>query len=81
MIENQINQTLITDSDVTEMARSMGLEVNIGPTTDGTTSTSNLSSISGTEELENILVENSPVLEEPSRDRVEAAEITLNQHI
>ena len=82
MIENQINQTLITDSDVTEMARSMGLEVNIGPTTDdGTTSTSNLSSVSGTEELENILVENSPVLEEPSRDRVEAAEIALNQHI
>lgn len=82
MIENQINQTLITDSDVTEMARSMGLEVNIGPTNDdGTTSTSNLSSISGTEELENILVENSPVLEEPSRDRVEAAEAALSEHI
>ena len=51
MIENQINQTLITDNDVTEMARSMGLEVNIGPTTDdGATSTSNLSSVSGTED-------------------------------
>ena len=34
MIENQDNQTLITDSDVTEMARSMGLEVIESPSTD-----------------------------------------------
>ena len=35
MIENQENQTLITDNDVTEMARSMGLEVIESPSTDG----------------------------------------------
>ena len=35
MIENQDNQTLITDNDVTEMARSMGLEVIESPSTDG----------------------------------------------
>lgn len=59
MIENQINQTLITDNDVTEMARSMGLEVNLGPTTDGTTSTSNLSSVNDAEDNpENLLAEN-----------------------
>ena len=39
MIENQENQTLITDSDVTEMARSMGLEVIESPSTDGGTVT------------------------------------------
>ena len=82
MIENQ---TLITDSDVNEMARSMGLEVNESPSTDGESSTLDPGdSISGTEALENILVENRPVLEAPirySRDRVEAAEIALNAHI
>ena len=79
MIENQINQTLITDNDVTEMARSMGLEVNIGLTTDDGASTSNLSSVSGTEELENILVESRPVLEDPfrhARERQESPAIT-----
>ena len=40
MIENQENQTLITDNDVTEMARSMGLEVIESPSTDGGTVTS-----------------------------------------
>ena len=40
MIENQDNQTLITDNDVTEMARSMGLEVIESPSTDGGTVTS-----------------------------------------
>ena len=40
MIENQDNQTLITDSDVTEMARSMGLEVIESPSTDGDNVTS-----------------------------------------
>ena len=35
MIVNQENQTLITDNDVTEMARSMGLEVIESPSTDG----------------------------------------------
>src|SRR5574344_945227 len=39
MIENQENQTLITDSNVTEMARSMGLEVFESPSTDGGTVT------------------------------------------
>ena len=82
MIENQ---TLITDSDVNEMARSMGLEVIESPSTDGESSTLDPGdSISGTEALENILVENRPVLEAPirySRDRVEAAEIALNAHI
>ena len=40
MIENQENQTLITDNDVTEMARSMGLEVIESPSTDGDNVTS-----------------------------------------
>ena len=82
MIENQ---TLITDNDVNEMARSMGLEVIESPSTDGESSTLDPGdSIGGTEALENILVENRPVLEEPfrhARERVEAAEIALNAHI
>ena len=83
MIENQ---TLITDSDVNEMARSMGLEVIESPSTDGGNATSNLGySMSEEELLEDIIVEGNAEAPEVNiryaRERVEAAEIALNAHI
>ena len=82
MIENQ---TLITDSDVNEMARSMGLEVIESPSTDGGNVTSMpVYRINGEESPEDIVegnVEASEVNIRYARDRVEAAEIALNAHI
>ena len=83
MIENQ---TLITDNDVNEMARSMGLEVIESPSTDGGNATSNLGfSMSEEELLEDIIVEGNAEAPEVNiryaRERVEAAEIALNAHI
>ena len=79
MIENQ---TLITDSDVNEMARSMGLEVNESPSTDGDTSISiPVYYINGEEDPVTSLgsnVENSEDNLRQARERVEAS---LNGHI
>ena len=79
MIENQ---TLITDSDVNEMARSMGLEVNESPSTDGDTSISiPVYYINGEEDPVTNLgsnVENSEDNLRQARERVEAS---LNGHI
>ena len=79
MIENQ---TLITDSDVNEMARSMGLEVNESPSTDGDTSISiPFYDINGEEDPVTNLgsnVENSEDNLRQARERVEAS---LNGHI
>ncbi len=73
MIENQ---TLITDNDVTEMARSMGLEVIVSSSTDGDTSTSNpVDSISGEEAPVDIVegnVEASEADISQFRERIEA---------
>ena len=79
MTENNI---LITDSDVNEMARSLGLEVIDSPSTDGDNSTSTSDThISGTEPLVNLLVENRPILGEHLSQAVERAEAALNRHI
>ena len=82
MIENQ---TLITDSDVNEMARSMGLEVIESPSTGGGTSISiPVYYINGEEDPVTNLgsnVENSEDNLMQARERVEAAEIALNTHI
>lgn len=67
MIENQENQTLITDNDVTEMARSMGLEVIESPSTDG----DNVTSMP----VYSINEEEAPV------SNLEEAESELNVHI
>ena len=85
MIENQENQTLITDNDVTEMARSMGLEVIESPSTDGGNVTSNtVHSRNEEEDPATSLGSNGAYSEDNlrhARDRVEAAEIALNAHI
>ena len=77
-----VNQTLITDSDVNEMARSMGLEVNESPSTDGDTSISiPVYYINGEEDPVTSLgsnVENSEDNLRQARERVEAS---LNGHI
>ena len=82
MIENQ---TLITDNDVNEMARSMGLEVIESPSTGGGTFTSMpVYRINGEESPEDMVegnVEASEVNIRYARERVEAAEIALNAHI
>ena len=79
MIENQ---TLITDSDVNEMARSMGLEVIESPSADGGTSISiPVYYINGEEDPVTNLgsnVENSDDNLRQARERVEAS---LNGHI
>ena len=76
MIENQ---TLITDSDVNEMARSMGLEVIESPSTDGGTFTSMpVYRINGEEAPVNIVGVNVAASEDNishDRDIIEEAEI------
>ena len=85
MIENQDNQTLITDNDVTEMARSMGLEVIESPSTGGGTFTSisddRISVEDATVTNLGSNVENSEDNLRHARERVEAFETALNQHI
>ena len=82
MIENQINQTLITDNDVTEMARSMGLEVIESPSTDGDTSISMpVYRINGEEDPVTNLGSNVENSEDNLRQARERAEASLNGYI
>ena len=82
MIENQDNQTLITDSDVTEMARSMGLEVIESPSTDGGNVTSNtVHSRNEEEDPATSLGSNAENSEDNLRHARERAEASLNIHI
>lgn len=79
MIENQ---TLITDNDVNEMARSMGLEVIESPSTDGGTVTSlPVYSINGEEDPVTSLGSNVENSEDNLRHARERAEASLNGHI
>ena len=79
MIENQ---TLITDSDVNEMARSMGLEVIESPSTDGVNTTSSTVHSRNEEEAPTTNlrsnVENS---EDNLRQARESVEASLNEYI
>ena len=82
MIENQDNQTLITDNDVTEMARSMGLEVIESPSTDGGTVTPMpVYSINGGEDPVTNLGSNVENSEDNLRQARERAEASLNGYI
>lgn len=80
MIENQ---TLITDNDVNEMARSMGLEVIESPSTDGDNATSNpVDSISGEDAPVDIVEGNVEASEDNishARDRMEEAATALEE--
>ena len=79
MIENQ---TLITDSDVNEMARSMGLEVIESPSTDGGNATSNtVYRINGEEDPVTNLGSNVENSDDNLRQARERAEASLNGHI
>lgn len=79
MIENQ---TLITDSDVNEMARSMGLEVIESPSTDGGTSISMpVYRINGEEDPVTNLGSNVENSEDNLRQARESVEASLNRHI
>ena len=82
MIVNQDNQTLITDNDVTEMARSMGLEVIESPSTDGGTVTPMpVYSINGGEDPVTNLGSNVENSEDNLRQARERAEASLNGYI
>ena len=79
MIENQ---TLITDNDVNEMARSMGLEVIESPSTDGGNATSiSDDRISGGDATVTSLGSNVENSEDTLRQARERAEAFLNGHI
>lgn len=79
MIENQ---TLITDNDVNEMARSMGLEVIESPSTDGGNATSLPDyRINGEEDPVTSLGSNVENSEDNLRHARERAEASLNGHI
>ena len=79
MIENQ---TLITDSDVNEMARSMGLEVIESPSADGGNATSNtVYRINGEEDPVTNLGSNVENSDDNLRQARERAEASLNGHI
>ena len=79
MIENQ---TLITDNDVNEMARSMGLEVIESPSTDGGNVNSNpVDSISGEEYPVTNLRSNVENSDDNLRQARERAEASLNGYI
>ena len=79
MIENQ---TLITDNDVNEMARSMGLEVIESPSTDGGTSISMpVYRINGEEDPVTNLGSNVENSEDNLRQARERAEASLNGYI
>ena len=79
MIENQ---TLITDSDVNEMARSMGLEVIESPSTDGGTSISiPVYRINGEEDPVTNLGSNVENSDDNLRQARERAEASLNGYI